>query len=52
MKPEELIEDGIILDCTISDVALEHAGADTIFSLGNCTDARMCQAPNEPRVTK
>jgi hypothetical protein len=51
MKPEELIEDGIILDFTVSDDALEHAAADTIFSLGNCTDARVCQAPNEPLVT-
>ena len=32
--------------------ALEHA-ADTNFSLGNCTDARMCQAPNDrPRQPK
>ena len=51
MKPEEMIEDGIILDFTVSDEALEHAAADTIFSLGNCTDARVCQVPNEPRVT-
>jgi len=48
MKPEELIEDEIILDFTISDEALEHAAAETIFSLGNCTEARTCQVPNEP----
>ena len=50
MRPEEPIEDGII-DFTVSDEALEFAAADTIFSLGNCTDARVCQVPNEPRVT-
>jgi hypothetical protein len=51
MKPEET-EDELILDFTTSDEALEHAAADTTFSLGNCTDARMCQAPNDPRVTR
>jgi len=50
MKPEET-EVELILDFTVSDAALEHAAADMIFSLGNCTDARMCQAPNDPRAT-
>jgi len=50
MKLEEPTEDEIILDFAVSDEALEHA-ADMIFSLGNCTDARMCQAPNDPRGT-
>jgi hypothetical protein len=30
-----------ILNFTVSDEALEQA-ADTNFSLGNCTDARVC----------
>ena len=46
MNLKELIEDGNILDFAVSDEALEHAAADKIFSLGNCTEARMCQAPN------
>ena len=41
-----------ILAFSVPDEALEHA-ADTNFSLGNCTDARMCQAPNDrPRQPK
>jgi hypothetical protein len=42
MDPEQINEE-------ISDEALEAAGnADrlAIFSLGNCTDARLCQMPN------
>jgi hypothetical protein len=50
MKLEEPTEDEIILDFVVSDEALEHA-ADMIFSLGNCTEAHMCQAPNDPRGT-
>jgi hypothetical protein len=50
MKLEELTEDEIILDFAVSDGALERA-AETIFSLGNCTDARVCQTPNDPRGT-
>ena len=46
MKPEEQTEEESILAFTVSDEALEHA-ANTNFSLGNCTDARMCQAPND-----
>jgi hypothetical protein len=52
MKPEEQTEEESILAFTVPDEALEHA-ADTNFSLGNCTDARMCQAPNDrPRQPK
>jgi hypothetical protein len=52
MKPEEQTEEESILAFTVPDEALEHA-ADTNFSLGNCTDARMCQAPNDrPRQWK
>jgi len=51
MKPEET-EKEFILDFTVSDEALEHAGADLTFSLGNCTEARICQAPNDPRVER
>jgi hypothetical protein len=50
MKLEEPTEDETILDFAVSDEALEHA-ADMIFSLGNCTEARTCQAPNDPRGT-
>jgi hypothetical protein len=50
MKLEEPTEGEIIFDFAVSDEALEHA-ADMIFSLGNCTDVRMCQAPNDPRGT-
>ena len=50
MKLSEQAEEEIILDFAVSDEALEHA-ADPIFSLGNCTDATMCQAPNDPRGT-
>ena len=46
MKPEEQTEDESVLAFTVPDEVLEHA-ADTNFSLGNCTDARMCQAPND-----
>ena len=51
MMEEEHTEEEIILDFTVSDDALEHAAADTIFSLGNCTEARVCQAPNDPWVS-
>jgi len=52
MKPEEQTEeDIIILDFTVSDEALENA-ADTTFSLGNCTEASLCPAPNDPRVKR
>ena len=51
MKPEGQTEEAVVLDFTVSDEALERA-ADMIFSLGNCTDARMCQSPNDPRLTK
>lgn len=51
-QPEEQTEEESILAFTVPDEALEHA-ADTNFSLGNCTDARMCQAPNDrPRQSK
>ena len=46
MKPKELTDDGSILDFMVSDEALERAATDTIFSLGNCTDARTCRVPN------
>jgi hypothetical protein len=44
----EQIDEESILAFSISDEALETAGnADQLtFSLGNCTDARICQAPN------
>jgi hypothetical protein len=52
MKPEEQTEEEGMLAFTVPDEALEHA-ADTNFSLGNCTDARTCQAPNDrPRQPK
>src|SRR5262249_17261969 len=47
MKADE-IELEPVLDFTVSDDDLEYAAADKIFSLGNCTEARVCQAPNEP----
>lgn len=46
MKTEKQTDEAIILNLTVSDEALEQAGTETIFSLGNCTDARACQAPN------
>ena len=46
MKPKEQTKEEMILDFTVSDEALEGAAADTIFSLGNCTDSRTCQSPN------
>jgi hypothetical protein len=46
MKQKQIIEEEIILDFTVADEALEGAAGETIFSLGNCTDARACQAPN------
>jgi hypothetical protein len=42
-------EEEVSLVFAVSDETLEAAGnADglAIFSLGNCTDARHCQAPN------
>ena len=45
----EQSEEEIILAFSVSDEALEAAAnADQLstFSLGNCTDARICQAPN------
>jgi hypothetical protein len=41
MKPEEQTEEDIILAFAVSDDALELASSPT-FSLGNCTDARIC----------
>ena len=41
MKPEEQTEDEIILSFAVSDDALEFAASPN-FSLGNCTDARIC----------
>jgi hypothetical protein len=42
----EEIEEAI-LTFAVSDEALERA-AGAYSSLGNCTDARICQAPNSP----
>ena len=41
MKPEEQTEEEIILAFAVSDDALEFAASPN-FSLGNCTDARIC----------
>ena len=41
MKPEEQTEEEINLAFAISDDALELAASPN-FSLGNCTDARIC----------
>ena len=41
MKPEEQTEEDIILAFAVSDDALEFAASPN-FSLGNCTDARIC----------
>ena len=52
MLTSEQTEEESILAFSVPDEVLEHA-ADTNFSLGNCTDARMCQAPNDrPRQPK
>lgn len=45
MDPEEKTEDEFIFACTVPDEALEHA-AEANFSLGNCTDARVCPMPS------
>jgi len=45
MKPEEQTQEETIFDFTVSDATLEQA-ANSIFSLGNCTEALVCQAPN------
>jgi len=53
MKPEEQTEEENVLAFTVPDEALERAADTNFFSLGNCTDARMCQAPNDrPRQPK
>jgi hypothetical protein len=44
MQREEQIEEETILAFTVSDEALEQA-ANLNFSLGNCTDARICPMP-------
>ena len=44
MQREEQTEEEIILALTVSDEALEQA-ANSNFSLGNCTDARVCPMP-------
>lgn len=44
MQQEEQIEQETILAFTVSDQALEQA-ANSNFSLGNCTDARVCPMP-------
>ena len=41
MKPDEQTEEEIILAFAVSDDALEFAASPS-FSLGNCTDARIC----------
>ena len=41
MKPEEQTEEEIVLAFAVSDDALELAASPN-FSLGNCTDARIC----------
>lgn len=41
MTPEERTEEEIILAFAVSDDALEFAASPN-FSLGNCTDARIC----------
>jgi hypothetical protein len=41
----ELTEEEIVLAVMVSDEALEDA-ANTNFSLGNCTDARVCPMPS------
>jgi hypothetical protein len=41
MKPEEQTEEEIILAFAVSDDALEFAASPN-FSLGDCTDARIC----------
>jgi hypothetical protein len=56
MKREELIEDGIILDFTVSDEALENAAADRIFSLATartpaCARLPMSHSSRSDKVT-
>ena len=41
MEPDERSEEEIILAFAVSDDALEFASRPN-FSLGNCTDARIC----------
>jgi len=41
MQSESKEKEDEIFNFVLSDEALEQA-ADTIFSLGNCTDARVC----------
>jgi hypothetical protein len=47
MTSDDQTEDDIILAFAVSDEALEQS-AGGAFSLGNCTDARFCQGPNDP----
>jgi len=44
MEREEQTEEEIILAFTVPDDALEQAASPN-FSLGNCTDARLCPVP-------